>query len=396
MVLTSTYPRWEKDTEPAFVHELSKRLTNEYDVHVIAPHFRAARVFEVLDGVSVHRFRYCIPSMERLAYEGGMLSRLKESPWQALMLPLFLSSQFICALRVIIKYRVSLVHAHWVVPQGLVGWLLRIFSPAKALLVTSHGGDVYGLRGGLLSRIKRAIYRRANAVTVVSEAMRQQVEAQVAGTLEVAPMGVDLRHRFVVLDDASGRQGLVFVGRLVEKKGVDVLLRAYARLSPEMRSQAPLTLVGDGPLRAGLEALAAELGIEAQTQFLGALANDRLPAILNRHAIAVVPSVVASSGDQEGLGLVTIEAMGCGCAVIASDLPAIRDVVEHGENGLLAEVGNPVALAEALERLVSDDSLRLSLAARGRELALERFDWSIATGRYRKLYEALLEHHPAL
>ena len=91
-----------------------------------------------------------------------------------------------------------------------------------------------------------------------------------------------------------------------------------------------------------------------------------------------------------GQGLVIVEAMGCGCAVVASDLPAIRDVITPDENAILCEAGNPEALATAIESLLSDEAQRLRLAQAGRQSVLDTFDWEVAARRYRELFAELL------
>jgi len=389
LVLTSTYPRWPDDVEPGFVHELSRRLVDTYEVHVVAPHFKGAALEEDMDGVRVHRFRYFHPGRKALVYDGGMLMNIQRHPWLLLSLPFFLLAQFRTAWRLARRHRVVLVHAHWVIPQGIVAWVLRLFYRRAPLVITSHGGDVYGLNGWLIGFVKRRVYRSSAAVTVVSRTMAEALSQQLPGVdIRVASMGVDLEETFVSQTPLEERRDMIFVGRLVDKKGVDVLLQAFARvvvLYPGLR----LCIVGHGPLRESLESLVAQLGIGEAGEFAGAVPNTQVPGLLNRHAIAVVPSVVAASGDQEGLGLVTIEAMGCGCAVLASDLPAIRDVVQDGDNGLLFEAGNAEALAHCLEALLNDELRRCQLAVAGCESVLERFDWSVAAANYLQIFNSL-------
>ena len=389
LVLTSTYPRWDGDVEPAFVHELARRLTASHEVHVLAPHYKNASTSELMDGVHVHRFRYCLPSYQRLAYQGGMMTNMRHSPWLLLLLPIFLLSQFVSAFSLVRKHNIDLIHAHWVIPQGLVALVLRYIFRHKVLVVTSHGADVYALNGGIWGRLKTWVYDMANAVTVVSQAMADRVSLTVdCKKLLVAPMGVDLESTFIINRPIEERVGVVFVGRLVEKKGAGVLLAAFEKLT-ETNPGLRLTIVGDGPDKSLLIQQAIDLGVACSVDFYGAVPNDQIPVILNQHSIAIVPSIVASSGDQEGLGLVSIEAMGCGCAVIASDLPAIHDVVDHMNTGLMFEMGNSGALADVIRRLVSDDSLRCDLALRGNRMVNERFDWSKAAERYIDLFSRL-------
>ena len=391
LVLTSTYPRWQQDTEPGFIQELCKRLAPDYTVHVVTSHYRGALPREEMDGVHVHRFRYAPDSLERLVYPGGMLTNVRLHPWTILLLPLFFCGQLFATWRLVRRHRIELVHAHWVIPQGLAVWLLRPVMRCVPLVVTSHGADVYGLRGGLFNALKRRVWSVADAVTVVSNAMAREVSGDLdENKLSVAPMGVDLRETFVPTAALDDRKDIIFVGRLVEKKGVDVLLQGFAGLLRDKQGLR-LRIVGDGPWRESLVALTGSLGIEEAVEFLGAVPNGEVPGLLNRHAVSVVPSVVAASGDQEGLGLVSIEAMGCGCAVLASDLPAIRDVVQHERTGLLFKPGDAEDLREGLRRLLWNEDLRVALATAGREFALGSFDWSRAAGKYREIYSGLLE-----
>ena len=150
------------------------------------------------------------------------------------------------------------------------------------------------------------------------------------------------------------------VGRLVEKKGVTFLLRALVLV----RGKFPnihLSIIGDGPLRQKLAQQATELGITDNLSFHGSVIQADLPRFYSRAAIAIIPSVVADSGDQEGLGLVTVEALGCGCAVVASDLPAIRDVIDPGENGLLAEPADANSIAEKIIYLLENEPHRFDI-----------------------------------
>ena len=178
------------------------------------------------------------------------------------------------------------------------------------------------------------------------------------------------------------------MGRLVEKKGVEVLLRAFAEIGTRHPDQT-LRIIGDGPLRAELEQLARDLGC-TNICFIGAIPNQDVPAELNHASIAVVPSVVASDGDQEGLGLVAVEAMACGCAVVVSALPALNDVVTDGETGMMVEPGDHEALSQAIESLLVDDARRTQLGEAGRDTARARFDWRAVSEDFSQLYEDAL------
>lgn len=396
LVLASTFPRWEGDTEPRFVESLSFELARAFDVVVLAPHCRGAAREEVFvnEGreINVRRYRYCFPALETLAYDGGMLSRVRQNPFRLLLLPLFLIAQLFAIVRLQREFRFDVIHAHWIVPQGVVAAVLRAwFRSTPPVLVTSHGGDLYALRGRILERLKRWVLRRADAVTVVSDAMREYCEQQgiAPDRIIVQSMGVDLESKFTPGDSETARDGLIFVGRLVEKKGVSFLIEAVSILA-ERYPALTLTIVGDGPLRVSLEALTRKLGVEDRVQFAGSVVNEEVPDHLRGAKISVMPSVVAASGDQEGLGLVAVEALGCGCAVVAFDLPAVRDTIINGKTGLMAEPENAADLADKIAMLLDDDGLRRDLADGGRRYAAGKFHWRAVGESYANIISALI------
>lgn len=388
LVIASTFPRWGGDKEPRFVESLSYELAESFDVVVLAPHCRGAARREVFSNgrkeIEVRRYRYCLTVFETLAYNGGMLSRVRSNPFRLLLLPLFLLAQLIAATRLQREFKFDAIHAHWIIPQGLVAAAMRACSRrTPPILVTSHGGDLYALRGKVLERLKRWVLGRADAVTVVSGAMREYCGERgfAPGRITVQSMGVDLDTTFTPGSADVARDGLVFVGRLVEKKGVSHLIEAMSILGSR-HPDLHLNIVGDGPLLQSLTDLAESSGVADKVHFVGSVLNEEVPNYLRAASIAVMPSVVAASGDQEGLGLVAVEALGCGCAVVASDLPAVRDTIIDGETGLMAQPANAVDIAEKIAQLVDDDALRRSLAESGRRYALGRFTWPAVGASY--------------
>jgi glycosyltransferase involved in cell wall biosynthesis len=385
LVLTSTYPRWKGDVEPPFVHELARRLTDSFDVHVLAPHAPGSKRREILEGVHVHRFRYGLAGWERLAYQGGILANIKKSPVLCGLVPFFLAAQLLAAIHLLIRQPIHVIHAHWIFPQGMVALLARALSRSKAkVLCTSHGGDLYGLKKAIFSRVNKMVAAACDHLTVVSHSMR--VDLMKLGVesrkISVISMGVDLRRRFVPPSVPSRAESLLFVGRLVEKKGLRYLLEAMPKILTPF-PQAHLTVVGDGPNRFELEDLASDLGLRMRVRFLGAFKNEELPAVYQRAGVVVFPSMVSDDGDREGFGLVLVEALGCGCACVVTDLPAMMDIVQNNRTAMVVRQKKPEELADAILTLMSNAGLRSAMAAEGRKHVLKRFDWDIITAQYR-------------
>lgn len=391
LVLTSTFPRWKDDEDPPFVFELCKRLRAYYQVHVLAPHYPGTKTEEYLSGIYVKRFRYFIKPWERLAYQGGILSKLKHHPLLCGLLPFFFLGELLALIRLLRIYKFHLVHAHWLIPQGLTALLARLLiKSAPPLLCTSHGGDLFAFQGYINKMVKRLIVTNSTAVTVVSNAMRKEVIKLNAGhdKVDVIPMGVDLDNRFIPAKTRTNNGSLLFVGRLVEKKGLRYLIDALPiilRRHPEIC----LRVAGDGPEKYDLKSQCVSLGINDHVHFLGAVKNDLLPALYQTSNVVVFPSVIADDGDQEGFGLVLVEALGCECAAVVTDLPALRDIIIDGKTGLVVPQKNIQLLAEKVIHLLNDYELARSLGREGRRFVLKHYDWSIIERKYVNLIESM-------
>lgn len=384
LVLASTYPRWTGDPEPGFVHELSRRLVGHFKVVVLCPHAEGAPRHEIMDGVEIFRYRYAPEKWETLVNDGGIVTNLRRQPWKALLLPGFLLAQALGFRSIVRKRGISVVHAHWLIPQGvLCAYMTLIAGTGFPYLVTSHGADLYALKGRLLDSIKRTVADRAAAVSVVSQTMSSAlVQLGVdPAKISVMPMGVDITHRFTT----DGRvvrssEEILFVGRLVEKKGVRHLLSALP-LVLERHPRTRITIAGFGPEEAALKTQAQTLGITGQVDFIGAVSQSALPDLYRRASVFVAPFVQATSGDQEGLGLVLVEALGCGCPVVAGDVPAIHDLPVERVDAAAHKL-----LANAIVRVLDDPAGFADNAMARREMCLQQFDWTaVAAGYARKL-----------
>lgn len=385
LVLTTTYPRWRGDTEPAFVHYLSRGLQDAFEVYVLAPHTRNAKIMEMLDGVHVHRFRYLPVTCQRLAYEGGIVPRLKQNRWLALQIPFLFFFMFWSGLRLAKKYKVDIIHAHWVIPQGFIALLIKRFcSRSLRVMVTSHGADLFSLNNTFLNRLKTQVFARADCVTVVSQAMRAfcQKDLGVRRVIHVRSMGIDCKNIFLDRVDHAKRSGFIFAGRLVEKKGVRYLLQAFSRLVKE-RPDEKLLVVGDGTEKRTLMQLSQSLGLEENVTFRGAVETPELADLFNQAVIAVAPSVIATDGDQEGLGLVAAEALACGCVTLVSDLPAIQDV--HDDRFLQFRQADMESLYQALVRVLDQPAEARRRSRLLQQKVIRRFDWSQVADEYKNL-----------
>ncbi|GJL79446.1 MAG: glycosyl transferase family 1 [Nitrospinaceae bacterium] len=399
LVLATTFPRWAGDSEPPFVFDLTRQLAKNVSLWVLAPHAPGANREEEIEGVRILRFPYFFPKrLQMLCYEGGILPKLK-SRWSArLQLPFFLAAQFLAICRTIKKHEINFIHCHWIIPQGFFVALHNSFSKIPFLL-TAHGGDVYSFRKNHLIRMcSNFALKKAYYCTVNSQPTGQAVQALRSGSpVQLIPMGVDTQ-RFhpenfdqKIKDDCNIQDTfLLAVGRFAEKKGFRYLISAM----PEILKKKPetkLVIIGFGPQKEELQGLIAELNLQSSVVFPGSKSGKELAQYFATADIFIGPSVVTESGDTEGQGVVFLEAMASKTAVIASDVGGIKDIVRHGETGLLIPQKDPGAIAENTLLLLNDQKLRNHLAENGRTLAESEYSWETTAERFLETYGRIFD-----
>jgi glycosyltransferase involved in cell wall biosynthesis len=389
LVITSTFPRWQHDTDPPFVFELARRLTGSFDVTVLAPGYPGALGSEEVAGLRVHRFRYFFKKLELLAGSEGILPTLKKNPLFYLLVPFFLMGELAALIKLSRKIKPDIIHAHWIIPQGFIAALAKRVTGVP-YVVTTHGGDIYGMQGKFASVLKRYALRHASHTTVVSRNIRETISRKFGEEIptEIVPMGVDseLFHpaqKSKALREKYGIAGpfLLFVGRLTEKKGVKYLIEAM----PEVVKKFPaviLLVVGTGEQRLKLERQVHSFGIEKNVIFAGAIPNRELPAYFATADIFIGPSIQAEGGDTEGFGLTFVEAAMSGCSVVATDVGGISDIIKDGETGFLVPEKDPHAIGAVLLKILQQDTSVNIVKEHTREQMVQKFDWQAIADRY--------------
>jgi glycosyltransferase involved in cell wall biosynthesis len=281
------------------------------------------------------------------------------------------------------------VIAFFTLPCGPVAWMLEA-ALGLPYVVSLRGGDVPGLveRIGwlhaLATPIRRGVLRGARAVVANSESLAELSRRADPVPVQVVPNGVDCDFFRPAAEEApaGGPLRLIAVGRLLdEHKNVSALLRALGALAPGLRSRFTLDVVGDGPDRARLEALARSLGLDGRVAWHGWRDKRETAELYRRAACLVNPS------RYEGLPNTVLEAMASGLPVIASDVGGNNEAVEHEATGWLFPLGREGALEACLERLASEEAARRAMGARARSRVLERHSWTQAAQAYAALLQ---------
>jgi len=314
--------------------------------------------------------------------------------------PAFAVRRFRTALRPLIeRLDPAVVHAHF-------SWTGRDFAGACAatgvpLVVTFHGSDatVYPdfrrrerfapenlLRAHRLVEMFEVVPRAIAVSSFIADIVRAR---GFTGDVDIIPAGVRLEEfpYRPPRDDAADPR-LIFIGRLVPRKGLDVLLRALAGLAPGLH-RTTLAVIGDGPSRASLEALTAELGLRDRVTFYGALLRPRIRALLHDSDVLVMSSRTMPTGEAEGSPVVTKEALAVGLPVVATDCGGTRETFPPELAGEVVPEDDPRMLAERLTGTLSDPGDWRRRSELGRRFVEERFSWRDLAEQTLAVYRAL-------
>jgi glycosyltransferase involved in cell wall biosynthesis len=384
---------WPRDAEdvitPWLVTLAEKQATRGHEVDVLAPAWRgrSSRRAREEAGPAVRRFRYAPARWERLTHEETVPDRLQRHPAYALLVPGYLAAGVAAAARLGRARAYDVVHVHWAVPHGLAGWAAARAARQAALVTTFYGAEIrWAERRFPPARAFLRWYCRRSRLVAISASTRAMIAPYAGGRpIAVIPYGVPLPPaEESAPPESAGPPRILFVGRLVARKGVDRLLEALARLRTRPWR---LEIVGFGPERDPLERRAAELGIADRVAFLGRVTNADLVAAYRRAACFVLPATLDERADTEGLGVVLLEAMSYGVPVIATRRGGIVDVVADGETGLLVE-DDPAALADGIATLLEDPARGRALGRAGHARVRERFGWNSIVDRLEAVYRA--------
>jgi glycosyltransferase involved in cell wall biosynthesis len=389
--IVTAFQRHEEDVITPWLSALvSAQRARGMDASILAPSYRGLGPQRV-GGIPVERFRYAPRSWETLTHDETVPDRLRRSPAYAALLPSYVAGGLLASARSG-RQHPDVVHVHWPVPHALFGAAARLASGGRSALVCTF----YSVEISWVERRARWLLpllawsaRTADAVTAISSATAIRVRALADRDIHVIPFAAGL-----AIPGGEGRPALtsegplrlLFVGRLVQRKGVEHLVEALA-LVREARS-AELTIVGEGEWKSTIQEAARRAGVEREVRFAGHVPERDLRGFYDACDIFVLPAVIDAKGDTEGLGVVLLEALGFERPVIGSDVGGIPDIVRPGETGWLVPPADPTALAETILEIAADPERARDVASLGRASVESRFSLDRITEELETVYHA--------
>ncbi|MCR4263126.1 MAG: glycosyltransferase [Candidatus Roizmanbacteria bacterium] len=393
LVLTSSFPRSKKDWWAQFIFHIYENISKNTEVILLGPDAPGALKNETFGSVTVHRFSYWYPRRFQLLTTGsGILHSSKTNLFARMQIPLFIFSAAIHSFFFVLHDRPQIFHAHWLIPQGLIGvFIKKLFG--VPLVVTVHGSDVFGLKP--LKWLKRFVLKNCDVCTVNSSYTRNAVlEIYPETPVSIIPMGVDTKqfsprkkglHMRKKLNNRGGPI-LLCIGRLIGVKGFEYAIRSLPYITKEF-PETKLVIVGDGPKRDELINLACELNVDTHTKFIHSIPHTELSRIYASSDICLVPSITdPETGETESQGIVVLEAMASGVPVVASKNGGIPDAIIHNKNGILVLSGNEHEISKQVIEILSDSQLSKRLRAEALLTIREKYDWKKVSGKFEEIY----------
>lgn len=394
LFVSSFFPLSTNDPIPQFLLEQVRSLACYYpkaEITVLAASRNRVQDKKIADNVTVKRFSYFWPKEKQNLTTIGILPAIKKSKWNLFQLPLLFLFEFLAILKEVKRVKPDFIYSHWFLPQGLLcSWVARRYGIHHVF--TSHSYDVEICKRipVIGSMLVRSAFSSMKAATVVSQRTLKGISTfytkseweLVSEKFKVIPMGVTLPSfkSDSPIESTKARMGLqdkkiiFFMGRFVEKKGIDVLLKSLLKLR-KVDSSVMLVLAGDGVLKNEIEDLIHTLGLEESVHLPGFITTQEKEDYLRAADIYVLPSIESADGDREGLPVSLLESMSYGKVCVATNESGAEEVLESGINGYLCASGDVDLLHENIERALNlNDKTRKGLQNNAFETA-RKYAW---------------------
>jgi glycosyltransferase involved in cell wall biosynthesis len=386
--IVTSFPRNDKDILIPWIIRLIKELQSENIETIVFTSSYCGIGNEIRAGIKVTRFRYFLKRWEKLSHDMSVPEKLKSNKLYFLVLPFFMFFGTVEALNYARKNHFDVIHVHFPFPLAIFGIAMKIVSK-KPIIVTCHGSEVNMAKK---NRIFRAVFKwmmkYADSITVNSLFMKKELVKIIGNReIEIIPMGSgigDVENKEFEKEKHEDRKKVLFVGRLIEWKGIKYLIEAFKMLDQE---KYELNIVGDGPERKRLEALAADHS--SQINFHGYLKGEELEAVYRVADIFVLPSIVDDDGYTEGLGTVLLEAISYNIPVIGSNVGGIPDIIIDRKTGLLIPQKDSSAIAAGIELISGDEKLRKEIIKNAMVHIDDAFSWEMITSRFLNIYKRI-------
>ncbi len=381
-ICTTNFPRWKGDFRVPFILEAALAVNHHAnEVKVLTMHTPGASTHEYIDEIEVFRAKYLPEKMEVLQKDA---SGIPEA-WRRGFLPKLATIPFLLRFIFLIANQAKgsdIIHCNWSL-SGLAAYLSK-FIHKTPYIITVQGSDVFKTIHIPVVRnvIGLALRKASHIIALSNELKNASIRFGVpAEHITVIPNGVNISQFPVGLKEGRKSQ-LIFVGSLIERKGVSYLIQAMANLVA-LHPDIQLIIVGEGKDRGLLEDLTNQLGLEANVIFMGTQSQERISELLRESRLFILPSI------EEGQGVVLVEALASGTPCIGSRVGGIPDVITP-DVGKVVDAGDVGGLSAAIESFLIDDNLWEAASDNARIRAETYYDWNALAENMVEIYQSVI------
>jgi len=386
--IVTAFPRDENDIiTPWLIEMLRHYPAHGLEAEIFTSSYKGLGD-QVVHGLPVHRFRYFFKRWENLTHEETTPDRMKKSLLYKIMPAFYIMGGMIGLIKVLKNNEYDAVHVHWPLPHAIFGWAAKTFF-GLPVVTTFYGVELRWVKRSmpLLKGFLAWSARMSDKVAAISNYTAGEIKELADVPVEVIPYTISLPENLEFSQPQASPKIILSVSRLVERKGIIYLIDALKHLPEGL--DVHLAIIGDGPERERLKERAISQGLGRRVSMPGWVSESELADAYRNASVFVLPAIIDSKGDTEGLGVVLLEAMNYKVPVIGSELGGITDIIINEKTGLLVPEKDPIALAGAIRIILTDEPLNERLANEAYQHLKRNFSWDNILHKWVDIYKEL-------
>lgn len=391
-ILTTSFPAFKGDIQSPFIFNHAKALVgNGLDVMVICPYYKKSKSLnENYDNIKIFRFKYFFTKIQTLTDIGSIPDAIK-SLYGKFQLPFF--SLFFLFKAIFVARRSDIIHAQWIVPSGLIGVLIKKLYN-KPLICTTRGSDLSLSKRGFFNLLLKYVLKNCDYVAsnnVEHVKIIKSLNFIDKNRIFYIPNGLDYGlYKIRDKNKIRNKLGLskkdkiiLFVGYLIKRKRIDILIRAFLRIYKKHKN-LKLIIIGSGPLNEKHKSLVNNLDLSNSINFLGTLPAEKVAFFMSAADVFVL------SSESEGRPNVVLEAMASGLPVVVTDVGDIKSFIVNGRDGFIVKVNDVDSLASRIGSLLDNRNISKQFSENGFKVVRRTNPtWKVAGRLYKSLYVKL-------
>ncbi|MEJ5307394.1 MAG: glycosyltransferase family 4 protein [candidate division WOR-3 bacterium] len=377
--ITTAFKRYKKDIITPWLVDLLEEQSKTNEVFVLTSGYKGVFRKQRYNKIKIFRFNYAPKNLMKLTHDYTIMDYLKFNKNAFFLLPLFFLTGIIENLKISKNEKIDFIFVHWPFPLFFISFPAKIFLK-KRIVSVFYGAELKLFKKSFFGKrfLLDLILKNSYKIVAISSYTKKQIEEIVGGEkydIEVIPYGVHIDEK---ISFSEKENIILFVGRLVERKGVDYLIKAMKFVKGDYK----LYIIGDGYKKIELEELVRKEKLIERVKFLGFVGDKDLIEYYKKSKIFVLPAIHDRNGDTEGLGMVLVEAIINGTVSIGTNVGGIVDIIEDRVTGLLVKEKDERELADKINYLIENEKVYRELQKSGFRKIKEKFSIDRVNRKY--------------